>query len=98
MYDFLIVGSGLFGLVFSEEVSKKGYSSLIIDKRSHIGGNIYCDNISNINVHKYGPHIFHTNNKKIWDYVNLYCNFNNFRLTKFVISFMSPCGGSEVLA
>lgn len=81
MYDFLIVGSGLFGLVFSEEVRKKGYTSLIIDKRTHIGGNIHCENISNINVHKYGPHIFHTNSKRIWDYVNSYCSFNNFRFS-----------------
>lgn len=78
MYDFLIVGSGLFGLVFSDEVSKKGYSSLIIDKRNHFGGNVHCENISNINVHKYGPHIFHTNNKKIWEYVNKHAEFSRY--------------------
>lgn len=78
LYDYLIVGSGLFGSVFAHEVSKRGKSCLVIDKREHIGGNIYCKNIENINVHKYGAHIFHTNNEKIWTYVNEFANFNNY--------------------
>jgi UDP-galactopyranose mutase len=77
-YDYLIVGSGLFGSVFAHEVSKKGKRCLIIDKRSHPGGNVYCDKIEGINVHKYGPHIFHTNDTGIWDYVNSFVDFNRF--------------------
>lgn len=76
--DFLIVGSGLFGSVFCHEAKKRGKSCLIIDKREHSGGNIYCEKIKDINVHKYGPHIFHTNNKVIWDYVNQFAEFNRF--------------------
>src|SRR5690606_7838963 len=77
-YDFLIVGSGLFGAVFGYEISKLGKKCLVIDKRNHIGGNVYCESSEGINVHKYGPHIFHTNDKKIWDYVNSFVEFNNF--------------------
>ncbi|RTZ07351.1 UDP-galactopyranose mutase [Flavobacterium sp. GSP6] len=77
-YDYLIVGSGLFGSVFAHEATKAGKKCLILDKRKHTGGNIYCENIEGINVHKYGPHIFHTNDKKIWDYVNQFVNFNHF--------------------
>lgn len=77
-YDYLIVGAGLFGSVFAYEAKKRGYSCLVIDKRDHIGGNIYCENIEGINVHKYGAHIFHTSNKKIWEYVNQFCEFNNY--------------------
>lgn len=78
MYDYLIVGSGLFGSVFAYEASKRGKKCLVIDKRDHIGGNVYTENIEGINVHKYGPHIFHTNNKRIWDYVNQFAEFNRF--------------------
>ncbi len=77
-YDFLIVGAGLFGSTFAFEMTKLGKKCLVIDKRNHVGGNIYCENINNINVHKYGAHIFHTNNKKIWEYVNQFVEFNNF--------------------
>lgn len=78
MYDYLIVGAGLFGAVFAHEASKKGKKCLVIDKRNHIGGNVYTENIEGINVHKYGAHIFHTNNKKIWDYVNDFVEFNRY--------------------
>jgi UDP-galactopyranose mutase len=77
-YDFLIVGSGLFGSVFAHEANKKQKKCLVIDKRIHAGGNIYCENIEGINVHKYGPHIFHTNDKGIWEYVNQFAEFNRF--------------------
>jgi UDP-galactopyranose mutase len=77
-YDYLIVGAGIFGSTFAHEMTKKGKSCLVIDKRDHIGGNIYTENIEGINVHKYGPHIFHTSNKKIWNYVNSFVEFNRF--------------------
>ncbi|WP_026712567.1 UDP-galactopyranose mutase [Flavobacterium daejeonense] len=77
-YDFLIVGSGLYGAVFAREMTNVGKKCLVIDKRNHTGGNVYCENKEGINIHKYGPHIFHTNDKKIWDYVNSYVEFNNF--------------------
>jgi len=77
-YDYLIVGAGLFGSVFAREAFKIGKKCLIIDKRKHTGGNIYCENIEGINVHVYGPHIFHTNDKRIWDYVNGFVEFNRF--------------------
>lgn len=77
-YDFLIVGAGLFGSTFAYEMSKKGKKCLIIDRRNHIGGNIYCENINGINIHKYGAHIFHTSNKEIWEYVNQFAEFNNY--------------------
>lgn len=77
-FNYLIVGSGLFGAVFAHEVSKYGNKCLVIDKRNHIAGNIYTENIEGINVHKYGAHIFHTSNKMIWDYVNSISEFNRF--------------------
>ena len=77
-YDYIIVGSGLFGSVFAQQAIEKGKSCLIIDKRSHTGGNVYTENIEGINVHKYGPHIFHTSDKKIWKYVNKFAKFNNY--------------------
>ena len=77
-YDYLIVGAGLFGSVFAYEMGKKGKNCLVIDRRNHIGGNIYCEKINNINVHKYGAHIFHTSDKEIWDYVNQFVEFNNY--------------------
>lgn len=77
-YDYLIVGSGLSGAVFANEATKKGKKCIVIDKRSHIGGNIYTENVEGVNVHKYGAHIFHTSNKKIWDYINQFAEFNNF--------------------
>lgn len=77
-YDYLVVGAGLYGAVFAYEVKKKGKTCLVIDKRDHIAGNIYCENVSGINVHKYGAHIFHTSDKKIWEYVNQFAEFNNY--------------------
>lgn len=77
-YDYLIVGAGLFGSVFACEAHKRGKSCLVIDKRDHIAGNVYCEEIEGINVHKYGAHIFHTSNKKIWEYINQFAEFNNY--------------------
>lgn len=77
-YDFLIVGSGLFGATFAYKAKNKGKKCLVIDKRSHLGGNIYCENIEGINVHKYGAHIFHTSNKEVWDFVNSIVEFNRY--------------------
>ena len=79
-YDYLIVGAGLFGSIFAYEAKKRGKKSLVIDKRSHTGGNTYCENMEGINVHKYGAHIFHTDKKEIWDYLGQFCTFNNYRL------------------
>lgn len=78
MYNYLIVGSGLYGAIFAYEANKRGKKCLVIDKRNHIGGNIYCENIENINVHKYGAHIFHTSNKEVWDYINSFVEFNRY--------------------
>lgn len=78
MFDYLVVGSGLYGAIFACEACKKGKKVLVIDKRPNIGGNIYTEKIEGINVHKYGAHIFHTNNKKVWEYVNKYATFNRF--------------------
>ena len=78
MYDYLIVGAGLFGAVFAYEASRKGKRCLVIDKRSNIAGNIYTENIEGINVHKYGAHIFHTSDKAVWDYINQFAEFNNY--------------------
>ena len=78
MYDYLIVGSGLFGSIFAYEANKKGKKCLVIDKRSHIGGNIYTENIDGINVHKYGAHIFHTSNKEVWNYIQQFAEFNRY--------------------
>ena len=77
-YDYLIVGSGLFGATFAYKAKQQGKKCLVIDKRSHSGGNIYCENIEGINVHKYGAHIFHTNNKEVWDFVNSIVEFNRY--------------------
>ena len=77
-YDYLIVGSGLFGATFAHLAHKQGKKCLVIDKRAHLGGNIYCENIEGINVHKYGAHIFHTSNKKVWEFVNSIVEFNRY--------------------
>lgn len=77
-YDYLIVGAGLFGAVFAQQAKSKGKRVLVIEKRPNIGGNVYTEKIEGINVHKYGAHIFHTNKKEIWDYVNKFADFNNF--------------------
>lgn len=78
-YDFLVIGSGLAGSTFAYEVTQRGKSCLVIDKRDHIGGNMYTENIQGIHVHKYGAHIFHTDKEYVWDYINKFANFNNFR-------------------
>ena len=77
-YDYLIVGAGLFGAIFAYEANKKGKKCLVIDKRNHIAGNIYTENVEGIQVHKYGAHIFHTSNKKVWEYVNQFAEFNRY--------------------
>jgi UDP-galactopyranose mutase len=77
-YNYLIVGSGLFGSIIAYEMTKKGKKCLVIEKRNHIGGNVYTENIENINVHRYGAHIFHTSNKEVWNYINQFANFNRF--------------------
>ena len=77
-YDYLIVGSGLYGATFAHLAHKQGKKCLVIDKRVHLGGNIYCENIEGINVHKYGAHIFHTSNKKVWEFVNSIVEFNRY--------------------
>ena len=77
-FDYLIVGSGLFGATFAYRATKASKHCLVIDKRPHLGGNVYCENIESINVHKYGAHIFHTNNKQVWDFVNSIVEFNRY--------------------
>ena len=78
MYDYLIVGSGLFGATIANRLKKKGKKVLVLEKRSHVGGNVYTENIEGINVHKYGAHIFHTDYKDVWDYVNSFVEFNRY--------------------
>ena len=78
MYDYLVVGAWLFGAVFACEAKKKGKSVLVIDKREHIGGNIYTQEVEGIQVHKYGAHIFHTSNKEVWDYITSFAEFNRY--------------------
>ena len=98
-YDYLIVGAGLFGAVFAYEANKRGKSCLVIDKRSHIAGNIYTEQIEGINVHKYGAHIFHTSDKKIWEYVNQFAEY--YENSVFLRSVFIVCGkknGSPVLS
>ena len=77
-YDYLIVGAGLFGSIFAHEMTKKGKKCLVIERRDHIGGNVYTELEENINVHKYGAHIFHTNNKEVWEYINQFADFNRY--------------------
>ena len=78
MYDYLVIGSGLYGAVFAHEAAEKGKSVLVVDKRPNIGGNVYTEDIAGIHVHKYGAHIFHTNNKTVWDYIQRFATFNRF--------------------
>ena len=77
-YDYLIVGAGLFGAVFAHEAQKAGKRCLVIDRRSHLGGNVYCEQVEGVNVHRYGAHIFHTANKRVWEYVNSIVEFNRY--------------------
>ncbi len=78
MYDYLVVGAGLFGSIFAREAKLKGKSVLVIDKRPNVAGNVYTEEIEGINVHQYGAHIFHTNNQRVWDYINQFAQFNRF--------------------
>ncbi len=78
IYDYLIVGSGLYGATCAYELKKKGYKCLVVEKRSHIGGNIYTESVEGINVHRYGAHIFHTSDREIWEYINGFAEFNNY--------------------
>jgi UDP-galactopyranose mutase len=78
MYDYLVVGAGLYGSVFAQQAKKAGKQVLVIDKRSHIAGNIYTEDVEGIHVHKYGAHIFHTNDLKVWEYINRFATFNRF--------------------
>ena len=77
-FDFLIVGSGLYGAVFAHFANAKGYKCLVIERRGHLGGNVYCENIEGINIHKYGAHIFHTSNERVWNFVNSIVPFNRY--------------------
>ena len=77
-YDYLVVGSGLFGAVFAHAANQKNKKCLVIDRRNHIGGNIFCEQRDDINIHKYGAHIFHTSNKDVWNYINQIADFNNY--------------------
>ena len=77
-YDYFIVGAGLYGAVFARQVTDAGKKVFVIDKRPNIAGNVYTEKIEGINLHKYGAHIFHTNNKRVWDYVNRFASFNRF--------------------
>ena len=78
MYDYIVVGSGLYGAIFAHEAKKAGKSVLVIDKRPNIAGNVYTEDVEGIHVHKYGAHIFHTNNKKVWNYITQFAEFNRF--------------------
>jgi UDP-galactopyranose mutase len=80
MYDYLIIGSGFFGSITAYELTKKGYKCLVLEKRNHIGGNCYTENKDGINIHTYGPHIFHTSNEKVWKWINQFVEFNDFTL------------------
>ena len=77
-YDYLIVGAGLFGAVFAREAADRGKSVLVIDKRPHIAGNVYTENVEGIHVHRYGAHIFHTNDRRVWSYITRFADFNRF--------------------
>ncbi|MBQ9349141.1 MAG: NAD(P)-binding protein, partial [Oscillibacter sp.] len=77
-YDYLIVGAGLFGAVFAREASDAGKRCLVIDRRNHTGGNVHCETVEGIQVHRYGAHIFHTSDRRVWDYVNRFAEFNNY--------------------
>ena len=77
-YNYLVVGSGLYGAIFAHEAKKSGKTVLVVDKRPNIAGNVYTEKTEGINVHKYGAHIFHTNNKKVWNYITQFAEFNRF--------------------
>ena len=104
MYDYLIVGSGLFGAVFAREMTNAGKSCLVLERRDCVGGNVYCEEKDGIHIHKYGAHIFHTSNKVVWDYVNQFAEFADSPLRASVRAFndklvlrigQGPVGGSD---
>ena len=78
MYDYVIVGSGLFGCVFAHEMHQAGRQCLVLERRDHVGGNVYCEEKDGIHIHRYGAHIFHTSDRRVWDYVNQFVEFNHF--------------------
>ena len=78
MFDYLIVGAGLFGATFAEQMTARGKRCLVVDRRPHIGGNLYTESVAEIHVHRYGPHIFHTASKEVWEYVNRFAAFHRF--------------------
>ncbi len=78
MFDYLVIGAGLAGAVFARIMTDRGYKCLVIDKRDHIGGNVYSKEIEGIEVHQYGPHIFHTDNERVWKFMNRFAEFNHF--------------------
>ena len=86
MYDYLVVGAGLYGAVFAHEAKKKGKKVLVIDKRPNIAGDVYTEDVEDIHVHKYGAHIFHTNNRRVWEYVNQFAEFNRFTNSRLRIT------------
>lgn len=86
MYDYLVVGAGLYGAVFAHEAKKKGKKVPVIDKRPNIAGNVYTEDVEDIHVHKYGAHIFHTNNRRVWEYVNQFAEFNRFTNSRLRIT------------
>ena len=79
-YDYIVVGAGFFGSIFAYELKKRGFNVLVLEKRKHIGGNCYTNKKDGINIHEYGPHIFHTSNEEVWEWINQFTEFNNFTL------------------
>ena len=88
-YDYLIVGAGLYGAVMAHELHKKGKHCLVIDRRDHIAGNIYCEEIEGIHVHKYGAHIFHTSNQKVWEYINQFAELTTISILRLLYTRMN---------
>ena len=88
MYDYLIVGSGFFGSICAYELNRAGFKVVVIDSRNHIGGNCHTENREGINIHTYGPHIFHTSNDEVWKWINQFVSFNNFTSLCFVLTYL----------
>ncbi len=96
MYDYLIVGAGLYGAVFAHEMTKAGKRCLVVEKRNHIGGNVYTEKIEDINVHRYGAHIFHTSDKEVWEYVAGFAEFNHYINSPIANYQGTACGASLI--
>ena len=90
-YDYLIVGAGLFGATFAQQATAAGKRVLVIDKRSHVGGNVYTEEVEGIQVHKYGAHIFHTNDRRVWEYVNRFAEFNRYTNSPMANCSLNTC-------